>query len=105
MSECAGQNPLGLHCRTRSLSQVKSPSGAPGDAIPKECSAAARSSMFPAKVTVTGCATPTVTPTGEIATTSVGVLTPAEPVATDPDRAIAAMLNAATYRSFSTHLS
>ena len=27
MSECAGQNPLGFHCRTRSLSQVKLPAG------------------------------------------------------------------------------
>ena len=84
------------------MSQVKLPAGVAEDAMSTVRSAAARSSMGPAKVTVTGWATPTVTPIGCTLTTSVGTVTPAELVATDPDRAIAATLTAARYRSFST---
>jgi hypothetical protein len=90
MSECAGQNSVGFHCRTRSLSHVKVPLGVAGDAMSTLCSAAARSVMAPANVTVTGCATPTVVPIGEMLTTSVGTVLRAELVATDPDRVIAA---------------
>ncbi len=68
---------------------------------------ASRSVMGPAKVTVTGIATPTVVPEGWMATTSVGVVTPAELVATDPVTVIVAMpsMTRADRTAFSTQSS
>jgi len=53
MDECAGQNPCGFHRTTRSLSHVKLPSGVAGDVMVMVFSAARRSGMGPANVTVT----------------------------------------------------
>src|SRR3954452_20513943 len=62
MLECAGRNPLGFHCTTRSLSHVKLPCGVAGELKWIDCSAADRLAMDCAKVTVTGYATPTFWP-------------------------------------------
>jgi hypothetical protein len=92
IGEWAGQNPSGFHCTARSLSQVNEPVGVAGEVNAMVCSAAARSAIGPANVTVTGIATPTTWPgAGLMLATSVGSVTPAEPVATDPAVANTAM--------------
>ena len=91
IDECADQNPCGFHCTTRSLSHVKLPLGVADDVMVMVFSAARRSGMGPANVTVTGYATPTVMPeAGAIPATAGSVGTPAEPVATEPVTAAAA---------------
>ena len=68
------------------------PAGVAGDVNEMVRSAAARSAIDCANVTVTGIATPTFWPgVGEMLTTSVGVGTLAALVATDPAVAIAVM--------------
>src|SRR3979490_1668602 len=62
MFECAGQNPFGFHCRTRSLSHVNEPAGVAGEVIAMVRSAAARLVIDCVNVTVTGMATPTFWP-------------------------------------------
>src|ERR1700722_15550805 len=85
MLEGAGQNPVGFHCTTRSLSQLNEPAGVAGELMPIDFSAAARLVIDWANVTVTGYATPTFWPeAGWMLATSVGVVRPAELVATDP---------------------
>ena len=92
MFECAGQNPFGFHCRTRSLSQVNEPAGVAGEVIAIVRSAAARLVIDCVNVTVTGIPTPTFCPeAGWMLATSVVVATPAELAVTDPAVAIAAM--------------
>src|SRR6476660_8670219 len=92
MLECAGQNPFGFHCRTRSLSQLNDPAGLAGEAIATLRSAAARLVIDCANVNVTGIATPTFSPeAGWMLATSVGAVTPAELEVMDPVVAIAAM--------------
>ena len=55
------------------------------------------------KVTVTGCATPTVWPAGWMLATSVGVVMPAALVAAEAATVITARLaTASNFRSFST---
>jgi hypothetical protein len=83
---------------------VNVPGGVEGALNEMVCSTAERSTMGLAKVTVTGCAMPTVWPgAGWMLATSVAVATLAELVVTDPVIAIAATPNAAsTYRIFST---
>src|SRR5687767_2236432 len=92
IGECAGQNPSGFHCRTRLLSQVNDPLGVAAEVNAMFCSAAGRLVIGAANITVTGCATPTVSPAaGAMLTTSVGVGTAAEVVPTDPVAVTAAM--------------
>src|SRR5262249_26486597 len=92
MFECAGQNPVGFHCTTRSLSQENDPAGVAGESNLMVLSAAARFAIGCANVTVTGIAPPTFwSEVGVIDTTSVGVVTLAELVATDPALKYAAM--------------
>jgi hypothetical protein len=92
MLECAGQNPDGFHCTTRSLSQVNEPAGVAGEVKEMVRSAAVRFSIDCANVTVTGIATPTFCPAaGVMLTTSVGVVMLAALVVTDPAVANTAM--------------
>src|SRR5688500_9982761 len=83
--ECADQNPSGFHCTTSSLSQLNVPSGTSGELMRIVRSAALRLATGPAKVTTTGCATPTTWPVaGSIVVTRAGVVTAAELALTDP---------------------
>ena len=100
----AGQKVSGTHCTTLSSTQSNRPVTFVGDVILIVCSAPARSAIGLAKLTTTGCPTPTTSPgpgwTPATVKASDGDRTAAMPALPDPAIAIAAPTTAAsTYRA------
>jgi hypothetical protein len=100
--ECAGQNPVGVHCTASLESQVNVPAGVFGEEKAMARSAAARSATDLVNLTVTGIPTPTTSPGAGATLATVAAVGAAAPLvaATPGNSAVdTPTITASTYRS------